>query len=100
MPYETENKEYQAEKYYAKFGGRVVGPYDTEEDAYHDTKGDVEWIKKGQDLNVKKESFKTFFENIRKGGAGKSPYTGSRPHKDKKKENSKTEGRKPVKSED
>lgn len=59
----AEDEEYEAEKYYAKFGGRVVGPYDTEKDAYHDTKGDVEWIKKGEDLNVKMESFKLFFEN-------------------------------------
>jgi hypothetical protein len=43
-------KEYKAEKYYAKFGGRVVGPYDTEKDAYHDTKGDVEWIKTGENM--------------------------------------------------
>jgi hypothetical protein len=43
-------KEYEAEKYYAKFGGRVVGPYDTEKDAYHDTKGDVEWIKTGENI--------------------------------------------------
>lgn len=46
----AEDEEYEAEKYYAKFGGRIVGPYDTEEDAYYDTKGDVQWIKKGEDL--------------------------------------------------
>ena len=98
----AEDEEYEAEKYYAKFGGRVVGPYDTEKDAYHDTKGDVEWIKKGEDLNVKMESFKFFFEQtkIRKGGAGKSSYTGTRIEKDKKKEQSKTKARGKVSSED
>ena len=39
-------------------------------------------------------------EQIRKGGAGKSPYTGTRVHKDKKKEAAKKEGRKKVKEED
>ena len=50
-----EAKKYEAGKYYAKFGGRVVGPYDTEKDAYRDTKGDVEWIKKGKDINESAE---------------------------------------------
>lgn len=39
-------------------------------------------------------------EAIRKGGAGKSPYTGTRIHKDKKKELSKNLSRKKVKDED
>ena len=39
-------------------------------------------------------------EKIRKGGAGKSSYTGTRVHKDKKKEAVKKEGRKKVKDED
>jgi hypothetical protein len=59
----AEDEEYETGKYYAKFGGRVVGPYDTEKDAYHDTKGDAEWVKKGEDINVKMESFKFFFES-------------------------------------
>tara|TARA_E500000318_G_scaffold78764_3_gene73661 strand:+ start:373 stop:1281 length:909 start_codon:yes stop_codon:yes gene_type:complete len=59
----AEDEEYEAEKYYAKFSGRVVGPYDTEKEAYYDTKGDAEWIKKGVELNVKMESFKFFFES-------------------------------------
>ena len=147
----AEDEEYEAGKYYAKFGGRVVGPYDTEKDAWHDTMGDVEWIKKGEDLNVKMESFKLFFENkdadiedlkkmiiaatktisdprfkeyggrdnyikmlkkklarleedeqskIRKGGAGKAFYTGTRVEKDKKKEQSKKQARGKVSSED
>ena len=50
-----EAKKYEAGKYYAKFGGRVVGPYDTEKDAYHDTKGDIEWIKKGKDIKESTE---------------------------------------------
>lgn len=37
---------------------------------------------------------------IRKGGAGKSSYTGTRVHKDKKKEAAKKHGRKKVKEED
>lgn len=49
----AEDEEYEAGKYYAKFGGRIVGPYDTEEDAYYDTKGDVQWIKKGEDLGAR-----------------------------------------------
>lgn len=48
----AEDEEYEAGKYYAKFGGRIVGPYDTEEDAYYDTRGDVQWIKKGEELGA------------------------------------------------
>ena len=39
-------------------------------------------------------------EQIRKGGAGKSSYTGTRVHKDKKKEAAKKEGRRKIKDED
>ncbi len=41
---------YDPEKWYAYFVDRIVGPYDSEDDAYYDTRGDVEWIKQGKDL--------------------------------------------------
>jgi hypothetical protein len=47
-------------------------------------------------------TFIKFFEQtkIRKGGSGKSSYTGTRIEKDKKKEQSKTKARSKVKEED
>ena len=48
------------------------------------------------------DTFIKFFEQtkIRKGGSGKSSYTGTRIEKDKKKEQSKTKARSKVKEED
>jgi hypothetical protein len=48
------------------------------------------------------DTFINFFEQtkVRKGGAGKSSYTGTRVEKDKKKEQSKTKARSKVKEED
>ena len=48
------------------------------------------------------DTFINFFEQtkVRKGGAGKSSYTGTRIEKDKKKEQSKTKARSKVKEED
>jgi hypothetical protein len=46
---------YDPKKWYAYFGTRIVGPYDSEKEAYYDTKGDVKWIKQGKDL-LNKES--------------------------------------------
>jgi hypothetical protein len=48
------------------------------------------------------DNFIKFFEQtkIRKGGAGKSSYTGTRIEKDKKKEDSKKKARSKVKEED
>lgn len=41
---------YDSKMYYAKFKGRIEGPYKSEKEAYYDTKGDAEWIKKGKDI--------------------------------------------------
>lgn len=48
------------------------------------------------------DTFINFFEQtkVRKGGAGKSSYTGTRVEKDKKKEQSKTKARNKVKEDD
>lgn len=117
MPYKTKKV---GSKYcvYKKDGGKKVGcTKGTEEakkkylaalhiaeDEEYETKGDVEWIKKGEDINVKIESFKSFFESnqvkVRKGGAGKAFYTSTRVEKDKKKEQSKKQARGKVKPED
>jgi hypothetical protein len=43
--------EFEADKYYAEFAGRIVGPYDTEAEAWEDTKGDVAWIVLGEELD-------------------------------------------------
>jgi len=42
--------EYKADKYYAQFGGSVVGPYESFDSAWRDTGGDVDWIELGKDL--------------------------------------------------
>jgi hypothetical protein len=38
------------EKWYALYIGKIVGPYDSEKEAWTDCGGDVEWIKLGKDL--------------------------------------------------
>ena len=45
-----EEKKRDPDKYYANFKDKEVGPYDTEKDAWHDTRGDVNWIKRGSDI--------------------------------------------------
>lgn len=46
---------YDSKMYYAKFKGRIEGPYKSEKEAYYDTKGDAEWIKKGKDIKESTE---------------------------------------------
>ena len=38
-------EKYESDKYYAMFGVKIVGPYDSQAKAYKDTDGDVKWIK-------------------------------------------------------
>jgi len=42
--------EYEVDKYYAQFEGFVVGPYDSHDEAWRDTGGDVQWIELGKDI--------------------------------------------------
>jgi hypothetical protein len=41
--------------YYAWFDRGIVGPYKSEEEAWYDTGGDVDWIKQGKDLTAKEK---------------------------------------------
>jgi hypothetical protein len=55
MSDKKQSMEYEADKYYADFAGRIVGPYDTEVQAWEDTGGDVAWIALGKELDTSAE---------------------------------------------
>jgi DNA-binding transcriptional ArsR family regulator len=46
---------YDPEAYYAQYENGIVGPYESEDDAWNDTGGDVDWIKQGKDLTAKEK---------------------------------------------
>lgn len=48
---ESEKKQiFEPKKWYAFYMGHIVGPYDSEDAAYDDCGGDVDWIKQGQNI--------------------------------------------------
>jgi hypothetical protein len=48
--HKEKNVKYQTDKFYALFGNKVVGPYGSYEEAWHDTGGDVAWILLGNQI--------------------------------------------------